>query len=62
MSIKATSGSGKLTGYGQVVRKDGTIEKFTIDTSVSKEQSDKIEEHLQKQTSESQNKLTGNLI
>ena len=62
MSIKATSGSGKLTGYRQVVRKDGTIEKFTIDTSVSKEQSDKIEEHLQKQTSESQNKLTGNLI
>jgi hypothetical protein len=62
MSIKTTSDVGRLTGHGQVLRKNGTIEKFTIDTSVNKEQADKIESHMRKEKSESQKKITGNLI
>lgn len=54
MSIEVKSNNGKLKGYGQVIREDGTIEEFTIETNVTKEQADKLKAHLEKDKSESQ--------
>jgi Spy/CpxP family protein refolding chaperone len=54
MSVRAKSSLGKLAGQGQVVRKDGTVETFTINTDLTQEQTDQIEMHMQKEKAESQ--------
>lgn len=59
MSVRAKSSIGKLVGQGQVVRKDGTVEKFTIDTNLTQEQTDKLEASMQKEESESQEQTKG---
>lgn len=46
MSIKAKGTSGKLTGNGVVIRKDGTREDIVISIPVSEEQGKAIERSM----------------
>ena len=58
MSVRAKSSIGKLAGQGQVVRKDGTVEKFTINTDLTQEQADLILQ-AQKEGTETQEQGNG---
>lgn len=52
MSVGASFG--KFVGEGKVIRKDGTVEPFTINTNATREQADLIVANEQKKKSESQ--------
>lgn len=52
MSVGASFG--RFVGKGQVIRKDGTVEPFTIDTDATREQAETIVALAQEEKSESQ--------
>ena len=57
MSVGASFG--RFVGKGQVIRKDGTIEPFTIDTDATQEQAETIVAQAQKENSDSQEQNKG---
>ena len=57
MSVGASFG--RFVGKGQVIRKDGTIEPFTIDTDATQEQAETIVAQAQKENSDSQEQTKG---
>jgi hypothetical protein len=58
MSVGASFG--RFVGKGQVIRKDGTVEPFTIDTGATREQRDLIQKaNLQNEKSNSQEQTKG---
>ena len=57
MSVGASFG--RFVGKGQVIRKDGTIEPFTIDTDATQEQAETIVAQAQNENSDSQEQTKG---